>query len=121
MKKLLRYIGVSEKVSTLVSMAYAFSGWSLFYLWFNHFLEITICLPLVLLGLEKLLKEKKVTFLIVSLFISAITNYYFFIMICFTSVIYAVYRFFQYAKNYTLKEAFGVMGLGLVSYIVDQY
>ena len=121
MKKLLRYIGVSEKVSTLVSMAYAFSGWSLFYLWFNHFLEITICLPLVLLGLEKLLKEKKVTFLIVSLFISAITNYYFFIMICFTSVIYAVYRFFQYAKNYTLKEAFGVMGLGLVSYIVAMF
>lgn len=121
MKLLLRYIGVSEKSSTLVSMAYAFSGWALYYLWFNHFLEITILLPLVLLGLEKLLNEKKTLLLIVSLFLSAITNYFFFIMICFTSVIYAVYRFFQYAKKYTIKESFAVMGLGLLSYVIAMF
>ena len=118
MKKLLRYIGISEKTSTLVSMAYAFSGWALFYLWFNHFLEITILLPLVLLGIEKVLKEKKVAFLIVALFLSAITNYYFFIMICFTSVIYAIYRFCQYAKNYTVGEGFAIFGLGVLSFVI---
>lgn len=118
MKKLLDYIGISQKTSKLVSLAYAFSGWALYYLWFNHFLEITVLLPLVLLGLEKLFKERKVTFLIVSLFLSAITNYYFFIMICFTTVIYAVYRFFYYVKRYTWKDALAVMGLGLLSYVI---
>ena len=118
MLKLLRYIGVSDKTSKFVSMAYAFSGWSLYYVWFNHFLEITILVPLVILGLEKLFKERKVTFLIVSLFLSAITNYYFFIMICFTTVLYAIYRFFYYVKTYSKKDAFAVMGLGFLSYVI---
>ena len=118
MKLLLRYINISEKTSTFISMAYAFSGWALFYLWFNHFLEVTILLPLVLLGIEKVLKEKKVLFLVVALFLSAITNYFFFIMICFTSVIYAIYRFCQYAKNCTVGEGFAVMGLGILCYVI---
>ena len=118
MKKLLNYIGVSEKTSKLVSMAYAFSGWSLYYLWFNHFLDITILLPLVLLGLEKLFKERKVVYLNLSLFLSAITNYYFFIMICFTTVIYAVFRFFHYVKTYKWKDAIQVMLFGVISYVI---
>lgn len=118
MKKLLKYINVSEKSSSFVAMAYAFSGWSLFYLWFNHFLEISILLPLVILGLEKLFKERKVVFLILSLFLSAVTNYYFFIMICFTTVLYAIYRFLQYAKTYSKKDLFLVMGLGVLSYVI---
>lgn len=118
MKKLLDYIGIGQKASKFVSTAYAFSGWALYYLWFNHFLEITVLLPLVLLGLEKLFKERKVMFLIVSLFLSAITNYYFFIMICFTTVIYAIYRFFYYVKKYSWKDALSVMGLGILSYII---
>lgn len=118
MKKLLRYIGVSEKNSKLVAMAYSFSGWALFYLWFNHFLEIAVIYPLVILGIEKVLKEKKVTLLITSLFLMAVTNYFFFIMTCFTTVIYAIYRFCHYAKSYNWKDALLVMGLGVLSYIV---
>ena len=117
MKKLLNYLGVKEDSSKIVSIAYAFSGWGLYYLWFNHFLEITILFPLVIYGLEILFKEKKTRYLIVALFISAITNYFFFIMTCFCSVIYAVFRYFQLWRSYTGKERGLILGLGLASYV----
>ena len=46
MKRLLNdQFKVSEGTSKMVSVAYAFCGWTLCYLWFNHFIEMTILLP----------------------------------------------------------------------------
>ncbi len=117
MKKLLNYMGVKEDSSKIVGIAYAFSGWGLYYLWFNHFLEVAVLFPLVIYGLEILFKEKKTRYLIVALFISAMTNYFFFIMTCFCSVIYAVFRYFQLWKTYTGKERGLILGLGLACYV----
>ena len=118
MKRLLDLFNVSKENSMMIGVAYAFCGWTLYYLWFNHFIEITILFPLVLIGLEKLFKDLKPTFLIVSLFLSAITNYFFFIMICFCSVIYAGFRYFQQFKQFDNKKRRDVIILGFTSYVV---
>ena len=52
MKLLLEKFKVKEETTWLVSLAYAFCGWNLYYLWFNHFLEIAVLMPLFLLGIE---------------------------------------------------------------------
>lgn len=117
MKKLLSYLNVKENSAKLVATAYAFSGWMLYYLWFNHFMEIAVTFPLVLLGIEKVLREKRTFLLIVALILSALTNYFFFIMTCFCSVIYAIFRYFQNWKKYTKKERISVICIGLACYI----
>lgn len=118
MKRLLELFKVSNETSEMIGVAYAFSGWSLYYLWFNHFLEITILLPLVMYGIEVLLRTRKPAKLILSLFLSAMTNYFFFIMICFCTVIYAVFRYFQLWSGYSKKERGEIIGLGIAAYAV---
>lgn len=109
---------VSEDTSKMIGVAYGFCGWTLYYLWFNHFIEITILLPLVLYGVENVLKKEKPTTLILSLFLSAMTNYFFFIMICFCSVIYAMFRYFQLFSSYSNKQKRNVILIGISSYVV---
>ena len=46
----LKYQGVKEDHSRIFAMAYGFSGWMVYYLWFNHFMEVAVVFPLVLLG-----------------------------------------------------------------------
>lgn len=118
MKKLLCYMGVSSKTSKIVALAYGFCGWSFYYLWFNHFLEIAVLFPWVLFGVEKVLKEKKVCHLIMSLFVSALTNYFFFIMFCFCGVIYALFRYFQMWKDNTGKDRAIKILLGVASFAI---
>ena len=64
----MQYMGASKKASRLSAFAYAFSGWMAWFLWFNHMTEITIIFPLMLLGVEKVLRTKK-PWLLSSLFI----------------------------------------------------
>lgn len=118
MKKLLELFKVRIETAEMIGVAYAFSGWSLYYLWFNHFLEITILLPLVMYGIEVLLRTRKPAKLILSLFLSAMTNYFFFIMICFCTVMYAVFRYFQLWSGYSKKERGEIIGLGIAAYAV---
>lgn len=106
MKLLLEKFNVKEETTWLVATAYAFCGWNLYYLWFNHFLEIAVLMPLFILGLEKIIKDQKPIFLIMTIFVTGITNYFFLISFCFCGVIYAGFRFFQNLNYYkiTMKE-----------------
>ena len=104
MKILLEKFKVKEETTWLIAVAYAFCGYNLYYLWFNHFLEITVLMPFVLLGIENVLRDKKPLVLIMSLFITGLTNYFFLIAFCFCAAIYAAFRYFQLLKDYTLEE-----------------
>ena len=77
----MRYIGASRRTSKITGIAYAFSGWMTWYLWFNHFTEVAIVFPLILLGVEKVLKEKKPWVLAASICLMGFVNYFF--CICF--------------------------------------
>lgn len=74
----------------LGSLLYAFSGFCFYNIFFNHFHDIIAFFPLILIGLEKLLSENKKGFLCFSVFLNALTNYYFFV----AEVIFVVIYFF---------------------------
>ncbi len=113
----LKYQGVSETNSRLFSMAYGFSGWMVYYLWFNHFMEVAVVFPLVLLGIETLLKEKKIILLASSLFLMGITNYFFLVSTSFTAFFYAVFRYFQTLPRRSWQDSLKIIGLGFVGFL----
>ena len=63
----MRHFNVSQSSSRVASTMYAFCGWAAWFLWFNHFTEIIICLPLMLMGVEKVLKKERPFLLIASI------------------------------------------------------
>lgn len=98
------------------SMIYAFSGYAIFVVRHPFFLNAMIYLPLVLLGVEMLLRERKKWLLILSVFVSIISNFYFFYMIvCFT-VLYVMVRLGIMVCNREGRDAFrALIQIGLNS------
>lgn len=72
----------------LFSMFYAFSGFMAAYNYNIMWLDCIWVLPLILLGLERLVKEGKCTLYCLTLAFSIYTNYYLSIMICIFLVLY---------------------------------
>lgn len=112
MRWYLKYMGVNEKESRIFAIIYAFSGWNTYYLWFNHFMEVAVTFPLIFLGIEKVLKEKKITLLILSLGLMGFANYFFLMTVLVIGVLYAGFRYFQKLPHIEPS----VIGLGILAF-----
>jgi len=112
----LRYIGCKEETARLFGIAYAFMGWTAYYLWFNTFAEALAFLPLILYGIEKVIKQKQIWAVSLGLFLTAIGNYFFLLTFGIFGVIYAAFRFFQTCKGRSIKDGFIIFGLGVVGF-----
>lgn len=77
----------------LFSCFYALSGFMAAYNWNIMWLDCVVLLPLIVLGLERLVKEGKCGLYCVTLALSIFTNYYISIMICIFLVLYFVMLF----------------------------
>lgn len=84
------------------SSFYALSGWVLGYNWNIMWLDCIALFPLVMLGIERLVKDGKGLFYAVMLGLSIFFNYYISITICIFLVIYFFVLFFQ-KRTKTLK------------------
>lgn len=75
------------------AISYVFCGYAL-YASVRHpfFLNPMIYLPLMFLGMERWFRKKKPCLYVVAVFISAVSNFYFFYMIVMLTVLYAVIR-----------------------------
>ena len=71
------------------------------YYWNIMWIDAMYLLPLVVLGIERIINKQKATFYIVTLAISFFSNYYMSYMICIFSVLYFLVYFFS---NYSIKE-----------------
>ncbi len=76
--------------ASLGGLLYAFSGFSIYNIFFNHFHEAIIAFPLLLLGMELLITENRRGVFALSVAFCAITNYFFF----FGMVVFCVIYFF---------------------------
>lgn len=76
----------------IFSVLYALSSYALSYYLHIMWLDIYMLLPLLLLGIDKILKEKKHLTYIISLILIIFCNYYFAYMICIFSFIYYNYK-----------------------------
>ena len=113
-----RYFHVSQKMSWLGGFIYAFSGFSLFYVWF-HFGDIIAFFPLLIMGFEMCLKERKGWLLSLSLFLCGLANYFFLVNFCIFGLIYALYRWIHIyginkKRGYSASERWGVLLQGVV-------
>ena len=73
-------------------LLYAFSGFSMYNIFFNHFHEAIVFFPLLLIGLEEAVVNKRRGALTVAVAINAFVNYFFFIGECVFLVLYFVAR-----------------------------
>jgi len=79
----------------LAGIMYAFSGFSIYNIFFNHFHEAIVIFPLLLLSLELLLTENRRGFFAFMVFVCAITNYFFFFGMVVFCIIYFFIRIFS--------------------------
>ncbi len=70
---------VKPDTASMGALLYAFSGFSLYNVFFNHFHEAIVYFPLMLLGMEMYMKDNKRGVFALAVFLSALNNYYFFI------------------------------------------
>lgn len=80
------------RMALLGAVLYAFSGFSIYNIFFNHFHEALIWFPLMLLGMELYMKEGRRGIFAVAVLLSALNNYYFFIAQAIFAMIYWVVR-----------------------------
>ena len=73
-------------------LLYAFSGYSMYNIFFNHFHEAIVFFPLLLIGLEESVVNKRRGALAAAVAINAFVNYFFFIGECVFLVLYFVIR-----------------------------
>ena len=83
----------------LGSLVYAFSGFALFCgVRHPYFVNPMIYLPLILIGIDKIFRKEKPWLYVIMVAVSAISNFYFFYMIVWMMVIYAVIRYLMIYK-----------------------
>ncbi len=83
-----RHFHTKDFAVLFFSMFYAFSGFMAAYNYNIMWLDCIWVLPLILLGLERLVKEGKCTLYCLTLAFSIYTNYYLSIMVCIFLVLY---------------------------------
>lgn len=113
----LKYMGASETSSRLFTFAYAFMGWMAYYLWFNPFYEVLTFFPLILFGIEKVVRERKPLFVILGFFLLGISNYFFLLTSGIFGVTYGAFRFFQTIKTRSAKESWLVILVGFFGFL----
>lgn len=80
----------NKNYAVLGGLLYAFSGFSIYNIFFNHFHEAIVFFPFMLIGLEKLVTENKRGYFAFAVAVNAIVNYWFFI----GEVVFTIIYFF---------------------------
>lgn len=88
----------------LGGLLYAFSGFSVYNIFFNHFHESIIFFPILLLAFEMLITENKRFVFALAVCFCAVTNYFFFFGMVVFTVIYFFVRLCSGAVKVTFKR-----------------
>lgn len=111
---LCRYFNKKTMGTTLGSLIYVFSGYAL-YAGVRHpyFLNPMIFLPVLIIGLEKVLRKERPTVLIIVSFLCSISNFYFLYYMSIMAVVYCIFRYTTiYHRSFT-KKLGGLLITGL--------
>ncbi len=100
----IRHFTARPESATIGGLLYAFSGFSCYNIFFNHFHEAIIAFPLLLLALEKFICEKKRGVLSLAVCFAALTNYFFFYGMVVFVIIYWFIRMFSKSFKFNFVE-----------------
>lgn len=116
MRAYLKYMGVKEWSARIGAIAFAFNGYVNFMVGFPSFVSMAFTVPLVLLGIEQVLKEKKITWLVIGLALLGFISFFFLVVVCIFGVLYALFRYFQTLKTRKGKDHFLVIVYGVAAF-----
>lgn len=100
----------NNKVNIIFAITYSLMAYTVNYYFNNMWMDVIALTPLVLLGIDKLFKEKSILLYTVTLSISIVANFYISYMLCIFCVLYFIY---QLLTNYRIKEfkkCIGIIG-----------
>ena len=110
----------------LFGILYAFSGYFCAYYWNIMWLDGMVFLPLILLGINKIIEEEKPNLYVISLAIMLFANYFIGYMICLFSVVYFI-GIFIYKGNFKIKNIIkkgfmfalsSILSAGLIAFLL---
>lgn len=107
----------SNKTRRIGALCFGFSAYSFSYLWF-HFIDSVAFLPLVFLGVERIIQKRDPRIFLVGFLLNAMASYFFFVTFMFGAFFYAVFRYFQTVKTRDAEGNICVIILGFVSFVV---
>ncbi len=114
----MRTLGASRRASKITGIAYAFSGWITWYLWFNHFTGVAVAFPLILLGIEKALKKKNPLILMSAICLIGFINFFFMFCYVLCALFYVVFRYCQTIKIRSKTDNLITASIMLVGFVV---
>ncbi|MHB1453207.1 MAG: YfhO family protein [Saccharofermentanales bacterium] len=95
----------NKNMVLLAALMYAFSSFSVYNIFFNHFNDAIALFPLLLYGLEEFMEKDRKGIFAAMVFLNAITNYYFFVAEVVFITIYFFFRLYHGAwPNFSLKK-----------------
>ena len=83
-----------------------------------YFTNAMIYLPLMVIGVDKLIKENKVMFFIVVSILSILSNVYFAYIVSVLAFVYAIISIISECRKNGFKETIRLFGRGITSYII---
>lgn len=99
-----RYSKQDEFATLIGSYIYVFCGYGLLApILHPYFANPMIWFPLILLGVEKILDRTGPRLYVGMMAVAALSNFYFFYMICIMVVIYTIFRYFMVIKDRSFK------------------
>lgn len=113
----------NQKYALIGSLLYAFSGFQFTNMLFYHFHDCVALFPLLLYGLDRLIKDNKRFIFLFAVALNLFTNYFFFIgEVVFLIIYYLVLCITKHYK-FTWKKTFqiileGIIGVGLAGIIL---
>ncbi|MEG0239387.1 MAG: YfhO family protein [Anaerorhabdus sp.] len=97
---LIKEFNYKEKTCCFGAILYSFCSYSVFFTTQSQILSFFALMPLIFIGTERYLRNKKTLFFIFSVFILVINNFYMFYSTSIFLVIYFTYRFYTINSNF---------------------
>lgn len=107
-----------DQIAVIGGMLYAFSGYSIYNIFFNHFHEPMCFFPFLLIALEELMQNNRRGLFALAVFACALVNYIFFVATVIFLLLYGVMRLSSGAWKLTWRKALALaveslIGVGL--------
>lgn len=108
-----KYLGMRETPARLAGLAFAFNGYLNFMVGFPSVVSATCLVPWILLGIEKVIRERKPLTLAISLCAMGLVSFFFLVVLCIFGVLYALWRYFWTIRSRSWKENLLVIAVGV--------
>lgn len=113
----------NQDYAVIGALLYAFSGFSVYNIFFNHFNDVVVVFPLLLIALEEYMENDRRGFFALAVALCAVVNYFFFVGQVVFLLMYFCVKTFSNSFKVTVKKflflAFeSVLGVGIAMFLL---